>query len=193
MLKEVNSDVLITLKINAHQYIILLMLIGDAFGLLEEYLIETNSYDTFPKDLKYLTQMNLASYRHNKPYDYKSIAVLPKFISTLSKDDAFIEFWETYPVKVTRPDGKVDMLRKDRKECQNIHAIMTKGDRSIHDHIMKCLKYEIEYRERTNSMQWMKRPRSWLSGREWQNFEDMVDDRSLPERQEKVEYGQQLE
>jgi hypothetical protein len=192
MLREVNTHVLIDLKLNAHQYIILILLMNGFHDHLEEYLEETNSKESFPDDLTYMSQLHLVSFHKEKPYDVKSIVVQSEFISSMSKDDGFIELFETYPNKVMRPNGVIDYLRKDKRMCKDIYSIITKDDRSVHEHIMKCLRYELKYRERNNALQWMKRLSKWLSGREWENFEDQVDDRSLQQTPGN-DYGTKLE
>lgn len=191
MLREISTQVLINMKINAHQAIIGLLLMSKEYDYLEKYLIETNSYDTFEKDLKRLAAQNLVTYNSQKPYSFKSIVVKPMFIQRFSKGDNFMEFFETYPVKVTRPDGAADFLRKDRRMCKDVYSIVTKDAQDKHDHIMNCLRYEIKYRERSNSMRFMKRMYKWLSEREWENFEDLAaSGSSLKPTQT---YGTQLE
>lgn len=191
MLRDINTDVLIKLGINAHQYIILIMLVNKYHDHLERYLIDTNSYDSFPDDLKYLSSKSLVEYPENKPYSVKSIEVQSDFIRTLRKDNMFTELYEVYPNKITRPDGSVDYLRKNKRMCEEVYSIMTKGDPQIHEHIISCLRYELNYRKRNNGMQWMKRLSKWLGDREWENFEDLVADGSSLKLDNT--YGTQLE
>jgi hypothetical protein len=191
MLRQLNTDILINLKITAHQYIILILLVNKLYDHLEKYLKESDSYDSLPDDLKRLTQKSLVVYQTEKPYIYKSIAVQPEFLRMLYKDDLFEELYEQFPTSVTRPNGIVDYLRKDKRMCKDIYSIITKDDFVVHNHIMSCLKYELEFRKKNNEMQWMKRLSKWLSGREWENFEDVIADGSSAKHENT--YGTTLE
>ena len=191
MLRDVNTEVLINLNINAHQFIIMILLVDKQYDHLDKYLVASNSYDTFLDDLRRLSKKSLVAYPTNKPYIYKSIVVQPEFLRMLYKDDIFEELYYQFPKKATRPDGMVAYLRRDRRLCKDLYYIITKDDRTKHDHILTCLECELKYRKKNNSMQWMKTLQKWLSGREWENFEDLVADGSLTKQTDS--YGTQLE
>ena len=191
MLRDVNTEVLINLNINAHQFIIAIMLMNKYYDHLDKYLKESNSLDSFPDDLKRLSSKSLVAYHKNKPYDFKSIVVQPEFLRTLHKDDIFEELHDAFPVKVQRPDGVYAFLRRDRRLCKDLYYIITKDDRMKHEHIMLCLKTELDHRNRTNSMQYMKTMSNWLSGKEWENFEDLVANGTS--QKQSSSYGTQLE
>jgi len=192
MLKEVNIDVLIELKITAHQFMILWMVLNERYRSLEKYLKETNSYDTFKDDLDQLAELPLISYNKEKPYDYKSIVAKPDFLRSLVKDDIFEEFYNEFPKKVNRPDGILQYLRRDKRLCEDLYYIITKDDLHKHRHIMDCLAFELKHRKSSGSMQWFKTMQKWLSTHEWENYEDIVDDD--PQQQPTKEaYGTQLE
>ena len=109
------------------------------------------------------------------PRDYQ---VTLNFKDLINKDDLFDELYNEYPVKVIRPDGNLDYLRADRKASRGIYALLTKGDKQVHDHIIKCLRFELKRRYANNSLNYMKRLNKWLSSREWESYEDEVDDLS---------------
>ena len=176
MLRQINVNVLIDLNITAHQYILAIYLMHKQYGHMEKYLKESKSYDAFPDDLTRLAQESLVSYISGKEYDFKSIMVQSKFLSTLSKDDIFIEVFELYPLKATRPDGVVHYLRRNKRTCKDMYSIITKSDLTVHKHIMSCLEFELKYRKKNGLMQWMKTMENWLLGREWENYEDVMDD-----------------
>jgi hypothetical protein len=178
MLRDVNTEVLINLNITAHQFIIAILLMSKQYDHLKKYLEASKSYDTFPDDLKQLSNKSLVTYTESNEYNFKSIVVQPEFIRTLWKDNMFEEIYSIFPIKTTRPDGNVQYLRRDKRLCKDLYSILTKDDRVKHEHIINHLKFEIDYREKTNSMKWMKTLQNWLSGREWENFEDLVADGS---------------
>jgi len=191
MLREVNTHILIDLRITAHQHIIAMLLLYEAYDHLEEYLKSTNSYDSFEEDLSNLAARTLVAYNPSNIYNYKSISVLPSFMQKVAKYDNFEELYSTFPMKVSRPDGIVDYLRKDRRLCKQIYSIITKGNRDTHEHIMKCLRTELNHRLSSNSMGYMKRLSKWLPQREWENYEDVIDDNGLLKPTET--YGTNLE
>ena len=57
-----------------------------------------------------------------------------------------------------------------------LYLAYTKNKKSIHDHILKCLKHEITFREQNGTMKYMKRIISWLNSQEWESSEDQIDD-----------------
>ena len=191
MLRDVNTEVLINLKINAHQFIIAILLMNKYYDHLDKYLNETDSVDTFPDDLRRLSSKSLVAYHKDKPFNFKSIVVQPEFLRTLHKDDIFEEMLQAYPIKVQRPDGVTAFLKRDKRLCKDLYYIITKDDRMKHEHIMLCLNTELKHREMSGSMQYMKTLQNWLSGREWENFEDLVADGPL--QKQASNYGTQLE
>ena len=110
------------------------------------------------------------------PKNYQTTLKFKELVS--GRDDFFDELYKEYPVKVMRPDGVVDYLRADRETSRHIYALLTKGDKQVHDHILKCLRFEIKKRYANNSFNYMKRINKWLSSREWESYEDEVDDLS---------------
>ena len=108
-------------------------------------------------------------------------------------DDIFKEFLFTFPLKVTRTDGTVDYLRTDQSSARMLYLGYTKGKKSIHDHILKCLKHEISYREKNGSLKFMKRMTTWLTSKEWETFEDQIDDLGeLTYKDKDMGYGTEL-
>jgi hypothetical protein len=153
------------------------MLLQKQYGLLDEYLKKTNTYETFPNDIDYLKSKSLVFYSVYSPiFEYSHLSVSPDLLSILGNHSNFEELFYTYPLKVRRPDGKEDFLRRDRKTTEQIYSIIVKDNRDVHDHIMKCLKFEMEHKAATGSLGYMKTLLNWLSDKEWKNYEDVVDD-----------------
>lgn len=192
MIRQVNTDVLIKHKINAHQFLIVTLLFQQKYDLLDEYLKTSNTYDSLKEDLIHLKESSLIHYNPDlSPYNYKTIMVSIDGINLLGNYNGFEEILNTYPLKVNRPDGKVAFLRQDRKNTEQIYTLIVKGDRSIHDHLVKCLKYEIDERTKTGSLKFMKTLYNWLADKEWKNYEDVVDYASSKINETK--YGETIE
>ena len=62
MLREINTHVLIDLKITAHQYVIAMLLLNEAHDHLDDYLNATGSYRAFEEDLSNLATRSLVTY-----------------------------------------------------------------------------------------------------------------------------------
>lgn len=192
MLRTINTDILINNEISAHHYIILNLLYQKKYNILDEYLNSSKTYDDFPKEVKYLQSKLLVHFNSdNSPYNYKTIVVSSDSIRMLGNYNNFEEIYNIYPIKVRRPDGKENFLRRDRKTCEQLYNIIVKGSQDTHAHIMKCLQFELKDRESTGTLKYMKTLSNWLSDKEWKNYEDVVDDASY--LKEKRLYGDTIE
>lgn len=193
MLKTISTDVLINNKISAHQYLIVCLLFEQKYDVLDNYLKKTNTYEQLDEDLTNLSTRGFIHYNSELfPYNsYKSILVSNTNVKLLGKYSNFDEIYNLYPVKVRRPDGKEAFLRKDRKTSEQIYSIIVKENKETHDHILKLLKLELQDREKTNTLGYMKTLVNWLSNREWRDYEDVVDDASY--KKDKYLYGTNIE
>ena len=197
MLKfNLNTDTFIKSKITAHQFLIALYMLHGKWDELETYLEQTFSVERVYSDLNWLWKkgfiMELTSDPAMIPKDYQPTLKFKELIH--SKEELFDEFRREYPVKVTRPDGVIDYLRADQDTARRTYALLTKGDKQVHDHILKCLRFELKKRYADNSLNYMKRMNKWLFSREWESYEDEVDDSSSAATQNdgEVRYGTEL-
>lgn len=175
MLRELNTNILIDLRITAHQYIIAMLLLDKQYDHLEKYLNDTNSYNSFEQDLKNLAARTFVRYNPSNIYSFNSIVVLPPFMKEMGKYDGFEELYNTYPNTVRRPDGKIDYLRRDKPFCKQVYHLIVKDNKHTHDHIIDMLRKELEYkRKQPNGFAYMKRLSKWLSEREWENYETLL-------------------
>jgi hypothetical protein len=195
MLININTDTLLQSKLTAHQFLIALYMSQGKFGDLEAYLEQTSSVERVNSDLDWLWKkgfiMELSFGPATIPTDYQ---VTRNFLDLISsKEDFFDELYREYPVKVIRPDGATDYLRADRQTSKRIYALFTKGDKQVHDHIMNCLRFELRKRRASNSLNYMKRLTKWLSSREWESYEDEVNESSAATNNEgEHRYGTEL-
>ena len=109
--------------------------------------------------------------------------------------DQFSELLENFPVSVIRKDGTKDYLRTDKKKAERLYKRITRGRRDIHEHIINCLKYEIEQRVIGNSMMWFKKLPNWLSSNEWENWNERMKEDEIEKifGAEVEEYGTSIE
>ena len=131
--------------LTADDYTIALLLKEGKFGLLNTYIkINKNSFFESLGRLKkegyidYNTIGNIIPIREAKITD--------KFIDVLSNGDNFDEFYNTYPIKAIRKGGKTDYLRQNKTKCKVKYKKIVKNNLMLHDHIMDCLRLDVEQR-----------------------------------------------
>lgn len=194
MIVDINTDFLINNKITANQFLLLQLILVDKQSILRDYYLVNNiPVDQVTADIKDLHSKGLLEGYAVGAYDFKNIKPTTYLKSLFNADDLFKDFLSTFPLKVTRTDGTVDYLRTDQSKARMLYLACTRGKKSIHDHILKCLQHEIKYRESNNSMKFMKRMTSWLSSQEWESFEDQIDDLgNITFKENELGYGTEL-
>ena len=97
-------------------------------------------------------------------------------INALKKkqDSMFDEFYETFPVYVIRPDGTKGFLRANINKCRKEYNRIVGKSRAMHEHIMSCLRYELDDKMRTGKLGYMKTMWKWLTQHEWECYEEQL-------------------
>ena len=99
----------------------------------------------------------------------------------IDQESMFDQFYEVFPVYVTRPDGTKGYLRANvNKRRKEYNRIIGKS-KAMHDHIMACLRYEIDDKMRTGKMGYMKTMWKWLTQHEWECYEEQMNDNPINE------------
>lgn len=182
MVIEYSVALLEQLKLTPNEFFIITLIKHKEFDLLEKFLKENYTSDesenAFRKfiSLKYLTS---TSYLKNS-YDYSVCKLGNELNSKLKTDDIFEELLEAYPSSVIRTDGVIDYLRTDQKSCKLLYIKTTKNSRASHEHILKCLNFEVEKRNRDGSMKFMPRMSKWLTQEAWKSYEDEINKSVIP-------------
>ena len=107
----------------------------------------------------------------------EAIAYKPseKLLSLTSKQkDFFDELYEIFPIYVTRPDGTKGFLRANVTKCRAQYKKITGKSKAMHDHIMHCLKYEIDSKMLSGKLGYMKTMWKWLTNHEWEAIEEQM-------------------
>ena len=177
MIVDINTDFLINNKITANQFLLLSLILADKQSVLKDYYLtnEVNSEQVKTDILTLHDKGFIEGYVENT-WGFDNLKPTSFIKRLFISDDLFKEFLFTFPLKVTRSDGTVDYLRTDQSKAKMLYLGYTKNKKSIHDHILKCLKHEIAYREQTGNMKFMKRITTWLNSQEWESSEDQIDD-----------------
>lgn len=97
-------------------------------------------------------------------------------LSDLLKEDRtmFDEFYDLFPVYVIRPDGTKGFLRANINKCRKEYNRIIGKSKAMHEHIMNCLKYEIEDKMSTGKLGYMKTMWKWLTQHEWETYEEQM-------------------
>jgi len=194
MIVDINTDFLINNKMSANQYLILCLILADKQSILKDYFLINNvDVEQIHNDFKTLHDKGFLDGYILGNYDLTNVKPTQHLRSLFTSDDLFQEFLYTFPMKVVRSDGTQDYLRTDQTKAKTLYLAYTRGKKSIHDHILKCLKHEIQYREQNNAMQFMKRLVTWISSKEWESFEDQIDDLgNITFKENELGYGTEL-
>lgn len=176
---EINTDYLVKQKLTANQFVILQLVLEGELSKLEEF---KGIYLEFSNDLEELKQRGLIIYDNG-------LHVSEQFLRSLKNKGFFEEFWMHYPVSVIRPDGAYCALRTARKQCERAYKKIA-GRKDQHDHIIKCLMFEVKERERTDGMKWMKKMPNWINSEAWKEYEQkMLNADLFSLEEEKDKYG----
>ncbi len=153
----------------ADDYTIALLLKEERFGLLNKYAKIAKT--AFFESLKRLKICGYVAYNTiGDIIPIKEAKITDAFMDILSNGDNFDEFYNTYPIKAVRIDGKTDYLRINKTKCKIKYKKIIKNNLMIHDHIMDCLKLDIEQKTNKNNMAYMKRMENWLAHEEWRRI-----------------------
>ena len=99
-----------------------------------------------------------------------------ELLKSIKKDreSMFNEFYEVFPVYVTRPDGTKGFLRANINKCRKEYNRIIGKSKAMHNHIMACLRYEIDDKMRTGKIGYMKTMWKWLTQHEWEYYEEQM-------------------
>lgn len=155
--------------LTADDYSIALLLKEGKFGLLDKYAKLSNN--SFFESLGRLKEKGYIIYNTiGNIIPIREAKITDNFIDILSNGDDFDEFYNTFPIKVIRKGGNTDYLRTNKNKCRIKYKKVVKNNLMVHDHIMDCLKLEIENRTSRNNMSYMKKMENWLEKEEWKTI-----------------------
>ena len=110
-----------------------------------------------------------------------------ELLNAIKKQGTFFdEFYESFPVYVIRPDGTKGFLRSNVNKCRKEYNRIIGKSRAMHEHIMNCLRYEINNKTITGKIGYMKTMWKWLTQHEWECYEEQM---NLEQQQTEYQYG----
>jgi hypothetical protein len=193
MIVETDINLLRYHQISANQYIFCYLLYMKKYDILNAYLTAHN-FSNFEIEIEQLMTMGLLSrFDYATRLDIKGYTLTDKCLEMLSTSsmDLFDEFLSEFPSKVIRSEGNADFLKSNVAKCRLKYKAITKGKRHIHEHVLDCLRYELELKQASNSMRFMKKLPNWLESEEWKAYEDELKNGNKIEQN--LGYGTKLE
>jgi len=163
---SMNIEYLLKNKITANEFLILQMLLENQETRLAAYKKVVGNSHYFACLIS-LINMNFLEVTGN------GLEITTECMRTFKGKGFFEEFYIAYPVSVVRPDGKRESLRTDRTRCATKYNRLAKR-KDVHEHIMKCLNFEVEERTQSGSLMYMKKMPNWLSSEAWKEYEEKM-------------------
>ena len=140
------------------------------------------------EEIQELETQGLISIQYDR--DTQVISKTEKLEELLKEDKAMFDmFYDQFPVYVMRPDGTKGFLRANVNKCRKEYNRIIGKSKAMHEHIMDCLKYEIDERMRTGKIGYMKTMWRWLVDHQWEESEEEMQDNS---KIEESTYGTEL-
>ena len=125
------------------------------------------------EEIQELETQGLISIQYDR--DTQVISKTEKLEELLKEDKAMFDmFYDQFPVYVMRPDGTKGFLRANVNKCRKEYNHLVGKSKAMHEHIMNCLKYEIDERMRTGKIGYMKTMWKWLTQHEWETIEEQM-------------------
>lgn len=168
MIININTDLLLSNKLNINQFILLQIIAGNNKITFSKLL---HTFPEMEKDLENLLNNGLVKKvgRGNLAY---SITDLYK--TSILSTNLFDEFIELFPTTITRPDGTKEYLKTDVRRSKAKYEKITENRIDMHEHIMKCLQAELRQKQLTSSMKFFKKLYNWLNSETWKEYEHLI-------------------
>ena len=172
MILEIDTSILDRIpNISINQLVFLTLVLNDIKTInqdIQRLLSLVNE-----EEIRELEHLGLISIQYDG--DTKVINKTSKLVELLKEDKTmFDEFYDQFPVYVTRPDGTKGFLRANINKCRKEYNRIIGKSKAMHNHIMACLRYEIDDKMRTGKIGYMKTMWKWLTQHEWEYYEEQM-------------------
>ena len=172
MILELDTSLLETLNISINQLVFISLVLNENQNNHQDILKLLSRVKE--EEIQELIQRNIIIKQYfNNGISYH---LSDDVINALKKkqDSMFDEFYETFPVYVIRPDGTKGFLRANINKCRKEYNRIVGKSRAMHEHIMNCLRYELDDKMRTGKLGYMKTMWKWLTQHEWECYEEQL-------------------
>ena len=188
MILELEIDFIKKLNISLNQ-LILLSLINS--GSKSNVKNASDVLNLIPsKEIEDLVNRNIVII--NKDNDNVIYKISKEVEEMLEKQQAsyFDEFYNTFPVYVLRPDGTKGYLKANVNKCRRMFNSNVGKSSAMAQHLIDCLKFELDKKSRTGKLMYMKTMWRWLVDHQWEESEEEMQDQVNETKQQS--YGTEL-
>lgn len=170
---EIDIDLIVAYNLTIEEYVLLDLLRHKHYGQIRKYFNDKERLHSLLQRLILLGHLSFNELGNIDTLGDYNIKFFPRY-----KEDNNSKFLEElmniYPVKVKRTNGNVDYLKANHKLIKEQYKKIIKGSKSTHDHILSCLKYQIDHMTKTGQLQYLRKLTNWLEREEWREWEDRV-------------------
>lgn len=188
MILEIDTSILDRIpNLSINQLVFLTLVLSDIKTInqdIQKLLSLVNEEEIHELELQGLILIRLDDYGN------QVISKTEKLNELLKEDKSmFDEFYDLFPVYVTRPDGTKGFLRGNINKCRKEYNRIIGKSKAMHEHIINCLKFEIDNKMQTGKLGYMKTMWKWLTQHEWETIEEQM---KLEEPVNSYSYGTEL-
>lgn len=171
MILELDTSLLDRLNISINQLVFITLVLSDIKTInqdVQKLLSLVNE-----EEIQELISQGLISIQEDG--DTKVINKTTK-LDELTKEDKsmFDMFYDQFPVYVIRPDGTKGFLRANINKCRKEYNRIVGKSKAMHEHLCKCLQFELDHKTLTGKLGYMKTMWKWLTQREWEAIEEQM-------------------
>jgi hypothetical protein len=137
-----------------------------------------------PADFVFLTELYDGSNVFTENYDYTNllntgwvyidndnICLTSKYVNTFKDtDNMFYQFYDTFPVQ----DETGRIMRHSRESAKRFYHQIVNNDINLHQHILTCLRFDIERRTRRGDVRYMLGMEKYIKSRAWEEIEQVI-------------------
>lgn len=174
MIIEVNTKILdIEKQINANQLLFLSIVLDKNQPKYQDVRKIVSLISD--EEIQYLVNQGLiTSIERGNSITY---VATDEFKNKLMTDKSYFDlFYDIYPVYVMRPDGSKSYLRANINKCRNLFNAKVGQSSAMAEHIINCLKFEIDKKMREGKISYMMTMWNWLSRNQWEVSEEEMQD-----------------
>lgn len=135
-----------------------------------------------------ISQELITSKQVGNSISYQGTEKLKKLVEPIKA--YFDLFFDVYPVYAIRPNGMKDYLRTNVNKCRKLYDTYVGNSSDMASHLLECLLYEIDKKQREGKMSYMKTMWRWLQDHQWEAVEEEM--RDVAQQQTSNSYGTEL-
>lgn len=170
---ELDIDLIIAYNLTLEEYVLLDLLRHKWYNKIRLYYNDKDKLHSLLNRLVLLGHLEISELGDKDTLASYKIKFFPRYLAKV-EDEMVKEIMEAYPAKITRPNGVVDYLKPSAKVIKDQYKKIVKGNKSTHNHILSCLKYQIEQMTLTGKLQYIRKLTNWLEREEWREWEERM-------------------